>query len=130
MLWFIWKHQGGFRITIPFQNIICYGLSELHGWCHICGPGFQNIICYGLSEDSAGEWNSQVNFKTSYVMVYQFTREEIVEAKNISKHHMLWFIPTGYDYVDGNLVDFKTSYVMVYPSHLRSSHLLYTSIIP
>ena len=75
-----------------FQNILCYGLSALLDLIELETTEFQNILCYGLSwicgQLCDGKRISKhlmlwfigtgdlypdrgINFKTSYVMVYQ-----------------------------------------------------------
>ena len=100
--------------NLPFQNILCYGLSSQQTQQTAAPQLFQNILCYGLSNYWKTDSPSVVNFKTSYVMVYLYLPilATFIDCDFKTSYVMVYLIvsPSGRP----SICYFKTSYVMVY----------------
>ena len=116
MLLFILKVVKGWLGMNKFQNIVCYCLS-----CNVLRYSDVNItiskhrmllFIYTVHIPRIGK----VNFKTSYVTVYQSASDTPCKVLFISKHRMLLFIHHR-TVLHRRYFYFKTSYVTVY--HMR-----------
>ena len=95
MLLFIGEHFNGQDVTITFQYISCYSLSEiLHS--DIDGTWlFQYISCYSLSESGFLQEAEHLCFNTSHVTLYHLRNLYIFLITIVSIHLMLLFIMAG-----------------------------------
>ena len=58
-------------VNARFQNILCYCLSAMDALGISVTNSFQNILCYCLSKVLSFIQKVVLDFKTSYVIVYQ-----------------------------------------------------------
>ncbi len=80
-----------FGFASLFQNILCYGLPFALYHQMVGQNEFQNILCCGLPFLQYQSSHFDLDFKTSYVTVYQNKSIRSVLWKHISKHPMLRF---------------------------------------
>ena len=125
-------------ITIKFQYITCYSLSECVRFGHPpnmvsihhmllfikCFPlfavgnkKFQYITCYSLSEKLGEIVNRRSSFNTSHVTLYRSSSIKSKPDLQVSIHHMLLFILGGEVLVFPALASFNTSHVTLYRIH-------------
>ena len=122
-------------ITIKFQYITCYSLSECVRFGHPpnmvsihhmllfikCFPlfavgnkKFQYITCYSLSEKLGEIVNRRSSFNTSHVTLYRSSSIKSKPDLQVSIHHMLLFIKLSSWTVHRCFLSFNTSHVTLY----------------